>query len=81
MATNSEPMAYTDAEIDALMPKILASKKFEEGQLIRNYPVDPEVTALEIENHEHNELFRRDFNFGDKIPVRLKPENHPTYIW
>ena len=75
MATNSDPAAFTDAELGALVKKMLASKGLTEGQLIRDYPVDPEITALELENHEHNELLWKEHTFGDDAPAGLRPEH------
>jgi hypothetical protein len=69
MATNSDPSAYSDAELGAL-----ARKGLTEGQLIRDHPVDPEITALELENHKHNDLLWNKHSFDDEDPDGLRPD-------
>jgi len=56
MATNSDPLAYTDSETAVLAMSILKGKDLKEGQLFRDYPVDPEITTLEQSNHEYNKV-------------------------
>lgn len=73
MATVSDLTAYRESEIIALVKKQLASKGMTEGQLVRDYPIDPELTALEQSNHAYNDSLN--IAFDDYwTPTR------PTYL-
>jgi len=64
-ATNSDPRAYKAAEISALVQKKLQSLRLVEGQIAREYPIDPELTALEQRNYEER---------GDQTPLQIMPD-------